>query len=134
MEFGKIALRYLLTFGAFMVIDLIWLGLVAKGLYDKWLGHLLGNVNWTAAIIFYILFIAGISIFVIYPASQKQSLSYALGYGAMLGILTYATYDLTNLATLKGWPWQIVLIDITWGAVLCSLVSVAGYYINQWIS
>ena len=134
MDIGKILLRYFLTFGVFLVVDLVWLGFVAKGIYNKWIGNFLGEVNWTAAIIFYLLFIAGVSIFVIYPASQKQSLNYALTYGAMMGILTYATYDLTNLATLKGWPWQIVLIDITWGAVLCMIVSAAGYFINQWIS
>ena len=116
-----------------MLIDLIWLGFVAKGIYNKWLGNFLGDVNWAAAIVFYLLFIAGISVFVIYPATQKQSLTYAIQYGVMLGILTYATYDLTTLATLKGWPWQIVIIDIAWGAILCGLVSVSGYFINQWI-
>ena len=134
MEFGKIALRYVLTFSAFIIIDLVWLGFIAKGIYQKWLGHLMADeVNWTAAIIFYLIFIAGLSIFVIYPAVHKDSISHAIIYGALLGVLTYSTYDLTNLATLKGWPWQLVLIDIVWGAVLSASVCAAGFYINSWI-
>jgi len=132
---SKLIISYLLTAIVFFAIDLLWLGVVAKGLYSKYLGNLLSDqVNWTAAIIFYLLFIVGIFIFAILPAVDKASLSKAIVMGALFGFFTYATYDLTNLATLKGWPLTIVFIDITWGAVLTATVSAAGYTITRWIS
>jgi uncharacterized membrane protein len=132
---SKLIISYLLTAVVFFAIDLLWLGVVAKGLYNKYLGNLLSEqVNWTAAIIFYLLFIVGIFIFAILPAVDKASLSKAIVMGALFGFFTYATYDLTNLATLKGWPLTIVLIDITWGVVLTATVSAAGYTITRWIS
>ncbi|MCB0650671.1 MAG: DUF2177 family protein [Saprospiraceae bacterium] len=130
----KIMLSYLLTAIVFFAVDMLWLGLIAKDLYQKHLGNFLSDkVNWTAAIIFYLLFIIGISIFAIYPAVQKESLGQAILLGALFGFFTYATYDLTNLATLKDWPIKIVFIDITWGAVLTAVVSVAGFYIVKMV-
>lgn len=132
---SKLIISYLLTAVVFFAIDLLWLGVVAKGLYNKYLGNLLSeHINWTAAIIFYLLFIVGIFIFAILPAVDKASLSKAIVMGALFGFFTYATYDLTNLATLKGWPLTIVFIDITWGAVLTATVSAAGYMITRWIN
>jgi uncharacterized membrane protein len=135
VTFSKLLLAYCLTFIVFLVIDLVWLGLVAKDLYRRQLGNLLSeNVNWPAAIIFYLLFVAGVFIFAIYPAFEKQSLQHAIILGALFGFFTYATYDLTNLATLKGWPIKIVLIDIVWGMVLTSSVSTAGFFIIKKLS
>ena len=134
MGVSKILISYLLTFFVFFIVDMLWLGFIAKGLYNKYLGAFLHTeVNWTAAIVFYIIFIIGISIFVIYPAAAKNSVYYAVVYGALFGVFTYATYELTNMATLKDWPVEIVIIDIIWGAVLTSIVSTAGYYIVKWI-
>jgi uncharacterized membrane protein len=131
----KLIISYLLTTVVFFAIDLLWLGVIAKGWYSKYLGNLLSDqVNWTAAIIFYLLFIVGIFIFAILPAVDKASLSKAIVMGALFGFFTYATYDLTNLATLKSWPLTIVLIDITWGVVLTATVSAAGYTITRWIN
>ncbi|MCE2995210.1 MAG: DUF2177 family protein [Cyclobacteriaceae bacterium] len=125
---------YVLTSIVFFAIDMVWLGFLAKNLYRKHLfGLLADQVNWTAAIVFYLLFIVGIFVFVILPAVEKNSLFTALWLGAFFGVITYATYDLTNLATLKNWPIAIVFIDIAWGAVLTSLVSMAGYGIHKWI-
>lgn len=133
MPFSKFILSYLLTAVVFFTIDLAWLGLVAKGLYDRYLGNFLSDqINWTAAIVFYLLFIVGIFLFVIFPALEKQSWQHALLYGALFGFFTYATYDLTNLATLKGWPLTIVFIDILWGMVLTGSVSTAGYFIAKY--
>ncbi len=130
----KLVYAYLLTTVVFFIIDLLWLGLIAKDLYNRYLGSFLAEqVNWTAAIIFYLLFIVGIFIFVILPAVEQQSYMKALIYGALFGFFTYATYDLTNLATLKNWPLQIVFIDIVWGAFLTASVSVSGYFITQWL-
>lgn len=135
MSLTKYLLAYLLTAVVFFAIDLLWLGIVAKKLYDKYLGDFLADkVNWTAAFIFYFLFIIGISIFAIYPAVNKESPQHAILMGALFGFFTYATYDLTNLATLKGWPLQIVFIDITWGAFLTAAVSISGYYIVKMIN
>jgi len=118
----------------FLAIDLVWLGFVAKDLYRRQLGSLLSqNVNWAAAIIFYLLFVAGVFLFAIAPAIEKQSLSHAILYGALFGFFTYATYDLTNLATLKDWPVKIVFIDIVWGMVLTGAVSTSGFYIVKWL-
>ena len=130
MGIPKIILSYLLTTVVFFAIDMVWLGLVAKDLYRKYLhGFLSDKVHWGAAIIFYLLFILGIFIFVIYPSFEKKSLFHAVILGALFGFFTYATYDLTNYATLKNWPLTIVFIDLAWGSFLTSLVSVAGYYI-----
>jgi uncharacterized membrane protein len=117
------------------MVDMLWLGIIAKNLYQKYLGGFLtDSVNWTAAIIFYLIYVVGISIFAIYPAVNKESVVNAILMGALFGIFTYATYDLTNLATLKGWPLPIVFIDILWGAALSAIVSFSGFYIVKWIN
>ena len=132
MDYLKIIISYILTVIVFLAIDLVWLGLIAKNIYQKYMGELLSeHVNWTAAIIFYLIFIVGIFIFVIIPSVEKHSLLRAVLLGAIFGFITYATYDLTNYATLKGFPLTIVFIDLAWGAVLTSMVSVAGYFIMQ---
>jgi uncharacterized membrane protein len=135
MSLSKLIISYVLTSIVFFAIDMVWLGFLAKGIYRKYLGHLLSDqVNWPAAIIFYLLFIVGIFVFVILPSVEKNSLISAIALGAFFGLVTYATYDLTNLATLKNWPLPIVFIDLAWGAVLTSLVSAAGYGIVKWVN
>lgn len=126
---------YLLTIPLFFAIDLLWLGVVAKNLYQQNLAHLLSpTVNWPAALCFYAIYIAGILIFAIKPALADQSLAKAAIWGALFGFFTYATYDLTNLATLRDWPIKIVLIDIAWGTLLCTLVATGSYQIGRWLS
>jgi len=121
---------YLTALIVFFVIDLVWLGVIALKLYRHYLGALMAEkVNWPAALIFYGIFISGLVFFVIEPALAKESLRYALGAGAFFGFLTYATYDLTNLATLKGWPLPITLIDLVWGSFLSASVSGITYWI-----
>ena len=123
---------YLIAVPIFFLIDLTWLGLIAKNIYQKYMGHLMRPTpNWTAAVIFYLLFIVGLVIFAIYPAIRNNSWSYALFYGAMFGFFTYMTFDLTSLAVIKDWRWQIVIIDIIWGIVLSSSVSVLAYLIGK---
>jgi uncharacterized membrane protein len=125
---------YFLTVPLFFIIDLIWLGVVAKGFYQKNLKYILSpNVNWTAAIIFYLIYIVGILIFAVVPAVTKDSLRSAVVWGALFGFFTYATYDLTNLALLKDWPLRIVFVDILWGVVLCSTVATLSFYIAKWL-
>ncbi|MEI7423174.1 MAG: DUF2177 family protein [Prolixibacteraceae bacterium] len=133
-SFSKMIISYLLTTLVFFVVDMLWLGLIAKNIYRKYLGALMSEtVNWAAALIFYLLFIAGIFIFVIYPSIEKQSPGRAVVLGAIFGLITYATYDLTNYATLKGFPINVVIIDLIWGTFLTTLVSISGYYITKYI-
>lgn len=122
--------EYMIAVVVFLIIDMIWLGFIAKGLYSKELGFLLSNnPNWLAAIVFYLFYTAGLVFFVINPAFDKGSLSYALMAGAFFGAIAYSTYDLTNLATIQNWPIKIVIIDIIWGAMLSGMVSGITYYI-----
>lgn len=121
---------YLIALPVFLAIDMIWLGLVAKGFYFKQIGFLMKtNVNWTAAIIFYLIFIVGLVLFVIAPALDKNSWQQALLLGALFGLITYATYDLTNLATISNWPILVTFVDLLWGTTLAASVSVITYFI-----
>jgi uncharacterized membrane protein len=121
---------YAIALPVFLVIDMVWLGLVAKGFYRSQIGFLMKtDINWISAIVFYLLFIVGLVLFVIMPAVEKASWTHALMYGALFGLVTYATYDLTNLATLKDWPLLVTVVDLAWGAVLAASVSVATYCI-----
>lgn len=130
----KLAYLYLLTLPVFFGIDMLWIGVLAKSFYRNNLGHLLRpDINWTAALIFYLLYIVGILIFATLPALEKQSLHQAVVLGALFGFFAYATYDLSNLATLKDWPVNIVFVDILWGMVLTASVAAASFFIGKWI-
>ena len=121
---------YLLTLIAFFAIDMVWLGLVARGFYQQHLGFLLrSSPNWTAAIVFYLLFVLGILVFVVVPGLQAGSTKKVLLLGALFGVITYATYDLTNLATLKDWPLLVTVVDLMWGTTLGASVSTVTYLI-----
>jgi uncharacterized membrane protein len=121
---------YCIALPIFFALDMVWLGLAAKNFYAKHIGFLMkSNVNWAAAILFYLLFIAGLVVFVVVPALDKGSWVRALLLGALFGLITYATYDLTNLATLKDWPLLITVVDLIWGTVLAASVSVATYLV-----
>ena len=125
---------FIISFVIFFAIDLIWLGVIAKNLYQKYIGKLLKkDVNWVAAIVFYLLFIAGLVLFVLIPGVDKNSLSHVMIYGALFGFITYATYDLTNLATLKDWSKEITLIDLAWGTFLGFSTSTISYLLFQLI-
>lgn len=117
-------LRYLVTTGIFLLIDAIWLGLVAPKLYKANIGHLMADKpNFVAAGVFYLLFVAALLFFVIDPALVKASVWQAVWTGAFLGLVMYATYDLTNLATLKAWPLKITVIDLAWGSFVTAATS-----------
>ncbi|MFY0592802.1 DUF2177 family protein [Roseivirga sp.] len=134
MSFALLVKSYLLTTVVFFAIDILWLGFIAKNLYNKHLRKLLApKVNWAAAIVFYLLFIVGIFYFAIVPSLDEASLESAVIKGALFGFFTYATYDLTNLATLRDWPIKIVFIDIIWGSILTASVSTAGFVITSWL-
>ena len=121
---------YLIALPVFFAIDMLWLGIVAKNFYAKQIGHLMKtDINWVAAIIFYLIFIVGLVVFVITPAMEKGSWVHALLFGALFGFVCYATYDLTNLAVAKDWPLLVTIVDLIWGAVLAASVSTITYFI-----
>ena len=125
---------FLIALPVFLVIDMVWLVLVAKNFYQKQIGFLMKpDVNWFAAIIFYLLFIVGLVTFVIAPAVDKHSWVHAFLFGALFGLITYATYDLTNLATIKDWPLLVTVVDLIWGTILAASVSVIAYIIANWV-
>lgn len=119
---------YFIALAVFIALDGLWLGAVAKNLYATQLkGLMTDNVKWAAAVLFYLLFIGFLIFFAIAPAIREQSLALALQRGALFGFATYMTYDLTNYATLKGFPLMIVGVDMVWGTILSLLVSGAAY-------
>ena len=123
---------YLVSLPIFLLLDAIWLSFVAKGFYAKHIGFLMkGDINFVAAAIFYLLFVAGIVVFVLNPSLKEKSWVMALGLGALFGLISYATYDLTNLATIKNWPLVVTIVDLIWGALVSSLVSVTGFFIAK---
>jgi uncharacterized membrane protein len=113
-------LLYLLTATVFLTFDLIWMGVVARGFYARHLGSLLrGEVNWLAAVLFYLIYIAGILIFVLLPAlSQRRIVARGAVMGAAFGLVAYAAFDLSSLALIRGWPVQVAVVDMLWGSLL----------------
>jgi uncharacterized membrane protein len=123
---------FFIALPVFLAIDLMWLGFVARSFYRRQIGFLMSDtVNWPAALAFYIIFLCGLVTFVLLPAMEKKSWLSALGMGAFFGFVTYATYDLTNLAVTKNWPLAVTLVDLAWGTVLAASVSVLTYVIAQ---
>ena len=113
MTLTRSILVYLVTLGIFFGIDLVWLSVVAKDFYRQHIGHLLAaQVNWTAAVAFYLLFIGGLVFFAVKPAIEAENGTRALVNGALFGLLTYATYDLTNQATMRDWPVLVTVVDL----------------------
>ncbi len=123
---------YAIALPVFFAIDMVWLGLIARNFYRNQIGFLMkSEINWSAAIAFYLLFVVGLVIFVITPAIEKNSWMHALGFGTLFGLVTYATYDLSNLSTLKDWPLLVTIVDLAWGATLAASVSTATYFIAR---
>lgn len=123
---------YLITLAIFFVVDMIWLGVVARAFYRRHLSGLMSpRVNWTAAVLFYLLFVVGLVVFAVRPALAAGRPLLALFLGALLGLVSYATYDLTNLATLKDWPLVVTVVDLAWGAVLGGTVSFLSAFLGR---
>lgn len=122
--------QYAISLLVFIAIDAVWLGAIAPRFYKEHLGHLLSpQVNWYAAAAFYLIFILGLVVFVIRPAVSARSSLKALGLGALFGLVTYATYDLTNLATLRGFPLIVVVVDLGWGTILSATVAAVSIWL-----
>ena len=116
---------YGVAFVVFFAIDLVWLGKIAKTLYRKEIGSLLlERPNWTAGILFYLIYLVGIVVFAILPANSWLE---SLGYGVLFGFIAYATYDLTNLATMKNWSIKITIIDLVWGSFISGMTAMISF-------
>lgn len=122
-------LQFLVVAATFAAVDAVWLKSMSR-FYRRHLGHLLADKPHLGyAVVFYLLYIAGIVFFALRPALDGGSWLGALGYGAALGGFAYATYDLTNAATLKNWPLPIVVADILWGAILTGVATLVGWLV-----
>jgi len=121
-------LAWLAIIVVFLVIDAIWLGLVAKSFYRRHLGDLmLEQPKLHIAAVFYMVYAVAILVLASMPAAQTGSLIQALMLGALLGFTAYGTYDITNMATLKNWPTTMSVVDMIWGTCLTAITSAAGY-------
>ena len=121
---------FLVATGIFVAIDSVWLGLIAPKFYKKHIGHILApKPDFIAAAIFYIIYIIAVVVFVIVPGLDEGSLSFVISHGALLGLAMYATYDLTNQATVKNWPKTVTIVDLAWGTFITTAVSTITFLI-----
>jgi len=129
MEFLKLYITAALTF---LALDSVWLGVIAPKFYQKYIGHVMAEkANFVAAGLFYALFIAGLVFFVLQPAVREGSWSMALARGALFGLVTYGTYDLTSQAVVKNWPWLVTGVDLLWGTFITAAVSVTAFFVAR---
>jgi len=134
MTLTQLIYTYLATIPVFLAIDAVWLATMAPKFYQTYIGHLLGEVRFGPAAVFYLIYIVGIVVFTVAPAVRAENWLLALGLGALFGFIAYATYDLTNQATMKDWPVIVTLVDLAWGALLTGSVATVSYFIAmKWI-
>lgn len=133
MQIQTFLTLYAISVPLFLACDLLWLGFIAKGFYRAQVGHLMGDVMWIPALLFYALFLVGLTFFATYPAATKGTIATALLLGGLFGFFSYATYDLTNLATLKSWPLALSIVDMLWGTFLGAFVASSAVIIRNFI-
>jgi uncharacterized membrane protein len=118
-----------------VALDLLWLGVLAKSMYSQGIGHLMADQpKLAAALLFYMLYAAGLIVFAVAPQASDPAWGKTLLMGALFGLVAYATYDLSNLATLRNWPVSLALVDMAWGAVLSAVSAGAGKAAMNWVS
>ncbi len=131
LAFGRL---WLVTVPVFLAIDALWLGLIARSFYKTHLGDLLRpDPRWGAALVFYLLFVAGLLLFAVLPALERATPWRAMLLGGLFGFITYATYDLTNLATLRGFPTLVAVVDLAWGFTISALTAGAAWKLARWV-
>ncbi len=135
MNIKQALISYPATAVVFLALDAVWLTTMADRLYRPALGRLmLDRFEAAPAIGFYAIYIAGVIAFAVLPGLESRRWTVALGFGALLGLVAYATYDLTNQATLRGWPWRVTLADLCWGTVVTAVAAAAGCRITAWLT
>ncbi len=135
MSISALLKVYLLMTVVFFVIDVVWIAVVANKFFQAKIGFMLRpDVQWVPAVIFYLLFVSAVLVFAVIPGVERGSLARAVVSGAFLGLVCYATYDLTNLALTKGFPTIVAVVDMTWGALIAATIAATGYSAAGWIS
>jgi uncharacterized membrane protein len=128
----RYAVLYFATLIVLIPIDFLFLGMVAKGFFTAQVGDMLGEIRLAPAVLFYLLYVAGVLVFVSAPAGASWQST--LLYGALFGLFCYATFDLTSLSLLKHWTWPVAIVDVSWGACVTALSSTAGLLIANQIA
>ncbi len=124
---------YLATAAVMVALDMVWLGAIARTMYQQSIGHLMAeHPNWPVAVVFYAIYAAGLMVFAVSPQAGEAAWGRTVVMGALFGFFAYATYDLTNLATLANWPLRLTLIDMTWGSFVSGLSAGAGKAAMTW--
>ena len=135
MSLKPALIAYASTAIVFLALDAIWLTTMADRLYRPALGRLmLDRFELLPAFAFYVVYVVGIVVFAVMPGLESRRWTTALGLGALLGLVAYATYDLTNQATLRGWPWRVTLTDLCWGTFVTAVAAAAGCRITAWVT
>ena len=135
MNLKQVLIAYPATAIVFLALDAAWLTTMADRLYRPALGHLmLERFAALPAIAFYLIYIVGVLVFAVMPGLESRRWTTALGLGALLGLVAYATYDLTNQATLRDWPWRVTLADLGWGTVVTAVAAAAGCRVTAWLT
>jgi uncharacterized membrane protein len=129
---NRYVVLYLATLIVLIPIDFLFLGLVAKGFFSAQVGDMLGEIRPAPAVLFYLLYVAGILIFVSGPAAATWQTT--LLYGALFGLFCYATFELTSLSLLKHWTWPVVVVDVSWGVFMTAISSTLGLMIANWVT
>jgi uncharacterized membrane protein len=129
---NRIVVLYLATLMVLITIDFLFLGLLAKGFFTSQVGDMLGEIRLAPAILFYLLYVAGILTFV--SGSATATPPSTLLYGALFGLFCYATFELTSLSLLKHWTWPVVIVDVSWGTFVTAVSSTAGLLIANWLT
>jgi uncharacterized membrane protein len=130
---NKYLAAYLAAVSVMVALDMLWLGVVARQTYQQAIGHLMAeSPRIVAAIVFYVVYAVGLLVFAVVPQAEDPGWGRTLLMGALFGFFAYATYDLTNLATLKGWPIRLTLLDMAWGTALSAASAAAGKLAMNW--
>lgn len=134
MSLIKMLELYAITIVVFLGIDFVWLSTMGDRFYRKQLGDLMRpSPDLVVALLFYLVYVVGALVLVVLPAAEKGSLMQAILGGALLGLVAYGTYDITNLSTIVGWPRIVAVVDLAWGTTLTAVVSTAGYFVARWL-
>jgi len=135
MSVGKAALLYVVSLLVFLGIDFVWLSTMGDRFYRRHLGELMAaSPKLGVALMFYLVYVVGVLVLVVFPALDAGSLAKAVLGGALLGLVAYGTYDITNLSTIQGWPAIVAVVDLAWGTTLTAVVSAVGYLVGQWLA
>jgi uncharacterized membrane protein len=129
---NRYAVLYLATLFVLIPLDFLFLGVVAKDFFTSQVGNMLGEIKLVPAALFYLVYVAGVLIFV--SSSSSATWQHTLLFGALFGLFCYATFDLTSLALLKNWSWAVAFVDVTWGAVVTAVSSTAGLLVANWLA